>query len=438
MQVEASIFALFIEGGAQFLPVDRTDTEDESTASFNAIMKLIQKLNLNEEGMDEDLGGNTGMETLLTLMGQQGAYGKLKAEEVTYKTGKATKMLKGLFDDTSAAEQGGESIKNVPLPKINNEPAHKEATLPSIRQTVEFSERLPSTPEQTEQNRGAEELQQEVPVEDRGVDNDTTYRELLTGRETTQPSRPTDENRPSVHPTRHIAERLSRQETTGVAENRIESNDMGQQKGSVEPINAERKTAYDTTKDGTDGEPPRHQSTTTVTLRGEQGGTIDFSLNEAGLDDVAPLPREHIRAEVLDKLSGYITRLNVTGGRAEAKLVLNPPELGRLQIEVEVKNSKVQTKILVEHQVVKDVLHAEVARLKELFLQQGLTLERYTVETTTGWTAHREPDRNNNWSNRRVRPSFTDAIEEAGTHTNSLQKANTHRVDGEGKISVFA
>ena len=102
---------------------------------------------------------------------------------------------------------------------------------------------------------------------------------------------------------------------------------------------------------------------------------------------------EELKEEVFGRLQGYLSRIELKQGKAEARLVLNPPELGRMHIEIEVVDSKVETRIVVEQGVVKDVLTADVARLKDMFIQQGLTLERYTVETAAGWTTNREGPR---------------------------------------------
>ena len=234
-------------------------------------------------------------------------------------------------------------------------------------------------------------------------------------------------------------DREARQEAVSRTDKRVERDGVEPWlRHPVENTRLEKGTPDHTARNDRDGEPVRHHGTTHMAGRMEHAGVVEFSVEASGIEDTLLLPRDYVRSEVLDKLSGYITKVYMKGGRTEARLVLNPPELGRLRIEIEVKDSKVETRILVEHQLVKDVLDQEVARLRELFLQQGLTLERYTVETTTGWSAHREAGRNNPWPLRRPVVK-EDSVEESGTNTDKpIHSIHRHGFSEEGKISVFA
>lgn len=69
----------------------------------------------------------------------------------------------------------------------------------------------------------------------------------------------------------------------------------------------------------------------------------------------------------------------VQGEQQLAKLTLNPPNLGPLEIRVAVSNDQTSVTFLAHQAVVRDALEAALPRLRELFEQQSLQLVRADI-----------------------------------------------------------
>lgn len=59
---------------------------------------------------------------------------------------------------------------------------------------------------------------------------------------------------------------------------------------------------------------------------------------------------------------------------SSAKLTLNPPELGKLRVEITIENSKVKAVIATENVLVKEILEANLPLLKQSLQEQGLNV----------------------------------------------------------------
>ncbi len=436
MQIGASIFALFVDNKTISLSVEKEETVGDE-ASFNSIVRLMRML--GERSTEEDGNRNTNAEALSP--GE-----KMHIEDV---------RPAGIFEVVATE---GREVDMAPLKKVGT---HSMEARGETTRDVKTERDYKLHTEKLYAPRKGDDRPQEEPV--------PSLHSLKTDS-------PVEENSEGIHPSwRYTKEDAIGPHSDGLADKKVEpSLEVAEEKGSsesghrsiqdtgvrqeagsrmdrrverdgvepghrhpVENTRLEKGTPDHTARDDRDGEPTRHQGTAHTAGRIGHAGVVEFSVEASGSEDTPLLPRDYVRSEVLDKLSGHITKVDMKGGRAEARLVLNPPELGRLRIEIEVKNTKVETRILVEHQLVKDVLDQEVARLRELFLQQGMILERYTVETTTGWSAHREAGRNNAWPPRRP-VAKEDSVEESGTDTDKPIHRIHHGFSEEGNISVFA
>ncbi len=80
-------------------------------------------------------------------------------------------------------------------------------------------------------------------------------------------------------------------------------------------------------------------------------------------------------------------RLSLAQGGREARVKLHPASLGELRIRIRVDDDGgVKTRITVDNLMVKSVLEADAVRLREIFSQHGLTLDKYTIELGSGWS----------------------------------------------------
>ncbi len=83
--------------------------------------------------------------------------------------------------------------------------------------------------------------------------------------------------------------------------------------------------------------------------------------------------------KVYERFSQAI-KLSFLGGGKQVNLRLSPEHLGRLQIKLTGEGSSVTAKVIVDSVAVKNLLESDSGKLKELFSQQGLNMEEYTVE----------------------------------------------------------
>jgi hypothetical protein len=69
----------------------------------------------------------------------------------------------------------------------------------------------------------------------------------------------------------------------------------------------------------------------------------------------------------------------VKGDRQAARLKLNPPNLGPLEVRVSVNQDQTSVSFLAQHAVVRDALEAALPRLREMFDQQSMQLVRADI-----------------------------------------------------------
>ena len=79
-----------------------------------------------------------------------------------------------------------------------------------------------------------------------------------------------------------------------------------------------------------------------------------------------------------------LTRLSMKGQRGEVKMVLNPPSLGRLNVELNISDDRVSAVFHADSHAVKTVLEANVQNLREALSVQDLELEGFDVRTDEG------------------------------------------------------
>ncbi len=83
--------------------------------------------------------------------------------------------------------------------------------------------------------------------------------------------------------------------------------------------------------------------------------------------------------QLLSKTSGSVLKL-ANGGGGKMTLRLDPPAMGRLQVQVEIMRGVCQARILADDPTVKAALMQSLPQLREALETQGLKLEGFTVE----------------------------------------------------------
>lgn len=82
--------------------------------------------------------------------------------------------------------------------------------------------------------------------------------------------------------------------------------------------------------------------------------------------------------QMINRIAGEIKeKMSTDGGRI--KITLNPPSLGTLEMDVAVRNNKVEVIIVADNKDVQQTLNTHIDRLKGSLLNQGLTVDRCDV-----------------------------------------------------------
>ncbi len=87
-------------------------------------------------------------------------------------------------------------------------------------------------------------------------------------------------------------------------------------------------------------------------------------------------------SDIFDRISDAV-RMSVTRGGREVRIVVEPPELGHLKIKLTLDNDTVNARIVVDSPHLRNFLEGDSQRLRMVFAQQGLILDRYSVELGT-------------------------------------------------------
>ncbi|MHB9031201.1 MAG: flagellar hook-length control protein FliK [Candidatus Latescibacterota bacterium] len=87
-------------------------------------------------------------------------------------------------------------------------------------------------------------------------------------------------------------------------------------------------------------------------------------------------------------------KLLLGNGQSSATIMLEPPSLGKMKLEIVTENAKVAGKILVESKEVQDIIRNNLPELRQNLIQSGLQVESFDVQVghnggTDGW-AQRE------------------------------------------------
>jgi len=91
----------------------------------------------------------------------------------------------------------------------------------------------------------------------------------------------------------------------------------------------------------------------------------------SSLDDVTT-------SQIINRVTGEIKE-NVSADGGRIKITLSPPSLGTLEMDVAVRNNKVEVIIIADNKDVQQALNSHLDRLKGSLQNQGLTIDRCDV-----------------------------------------------------------
>ena len=89
--------------------------------------------------------------------------------------------------------------------------------------------------------------------------------------------------------------------------------------------------------------------------------------------------RNYLQASIVDQVGKQISR-SILRGDQLVTLLLKPPDLGTVRIEIDIKDHILRLSMIAEHHSVKELLLNNVHELKEALVQHGVKLEKVDVQ----------------------------------------------------------
>ncbi|MBI1911757.1 MAG: flagellar hook-length control protein FliK [Deltaproteobacteria bacterium] len=137
-----------------------------------------------------------------------------------------------------------------------------------------------------------------------------------------------------------------------------------------------------------------------------------------------------VSTEVYEKFDKGL-KMSLAQSGKEVKLSLHPEHLGELRIKMNVEENIVKAEIMVDNASVKSILEADSAKVKEIFTQNGMNLEKYTVEVNQqGFQMSDNRSSGNEWEragNFKGQAAFNYGKEEAGIEPENIRQYGVNR-----------
>jgi len=108
---------------------------------------------------------------------------------------------------------------------------------------------------------------------------------------------------------------------------------------------------------------------------GETSKTGSQQMNNAALDKAINITKPDGQQQMVDRV-----RWMINGRNGAAEIRLDPPELGAMQVRINMSGDSAAVSFIVQSQQAKDVLDMAVPKLRELFDDQGIELGQSSVQ----------------------------------------------------------
>jgi flagellar hook-length control protein FliK len=131
-----------------------------------------------------------------------------------------------------------------------------------------------------------------------------------------------------------------------------------------------------------------------------------------------PLPRVFDRMVVMIK-----------NGEQTGRLIIQPPELGKIDIDLTIKSGHIQANLNAENLVVKEIIEANLNQLKQQLTDQGLIVEQFSVSVGSQNRQFREDNGQAGKSGRSGLSGVDDASAAMDQETASSIMGNRYRID---------
>lgn len=89
-------------------------------------------------------------------------------------------------------------------------------------------------------------------------------------------------------------------------------------------------------------------------------------------------PREPVAQKVMEQIVEG-ARIQVARGQTTARIVLQPPSLGKLDLHIIIKDDQVKVTFFAENLQVKEIIESNLAQLRQSFVQQGMRVDDFGV-----------------------------------------------------------
>ncbi len=168
-----------------------------------------------------------------------------------------------------------------------------------------------------------------------------------------------------------------------------------------------------------------------------------FSLNQVDqIEAVEPQRTTEssiVGTEVIDRFADGV-RLSVSNGMKEVRINMHPEELGGVTIRLRVDNGTVSAHVLVDSQSVKGIFDSDTGRLRDVFTQNGLVLDRFSVELSSGqgFTGSSSGGQPHRWAAEATLPPRFAYQEAAGLDSGRVVESLTGIGRPDGGIDLFA
>lgn len=157
-------------------------------------------------------------------------------------------------------------------------------------------------------------------------------------------------------------------------------------------LTTEKQAITDTLKDPT-ASSTSADSTPSAALNFAQSSTQVNNVLPEAVQHLAP----HVGTRAWDQALGQKVIWLVAGGEQSAELTLNPPELGPLQVILNVNNDQLSADFSSHQQDVRDALESSLPKLKQILNDAGIQLSGFSVNAGTQNSNQQfQQDRSNN------------------------------------------
>lgn len=157
-------------------------------------------------------------------------------------------------------------------------------------------------------------------------------------------------------------------------------------------LTTEKQAIADTLKDPT-ASSKSADSTPSAALNFAQSSTQVNNVLPEAVQHIAP----HVGTRAWDQALGQKVIWLVAGGEQSAELTLNPPELGPLQVVLNVNNDQLSADFSSHQQDVRDALESSLPKLKQILNDAGIQLSGFSVNAGTQNSNQQfQQDRSNN------------------------------------------